>query len=137
MDQLRTDRGKVDKIILAARLANFAYISANPTARISVEDDEAKGSLHESLSEWQSRPLGLDFHTGGPGRPGHFARFASHSWWRSKKNQFRWFRSHAYIYDYFEEGTNVHKIVVAFRGTWNNDAVTNEWYNRPGMALIC
>jgi hypothetical protein len=128
---LRSNQEKINKLILSAELAKFAYTSANPTSATSVVDNLAATQLQTLLS---TQP-GQTPQPGPNGCVGHFARFASYSWWRSEKTQFRWFRSQSYIYDYVDQG-GVHKIVVAFRGTWNDDSITRKWYKTSGKSAI-
>ncbi|KAJ9614400.1 hypothetical protein H2200_002536 [Cladophialophora chaetospira] len=123
LQQLRIS---ADKIILCAKLSEFAYQSATPSKKISVDDNEARGKLFDLLGVDGRQPRGPIGH-----QPGTFARFASHSWWRSEKNQFNWFRSQAYFYQYFDQVDDVNRIVLAFRGTWNDGNASMTRYSTP------
>jgi hypothetical protein len=126
--QLHANR---DKIILCAKLSQFAYASAIPSKKISVDDDEAREQLYHLLTQLGQQARGI-----GDRHHGHFARFASKSWWRSHKSQFKWFRSQSYFYHYFDQKDDVNRIVVAFRGTWNDGKESNNWYHEPGRQRL-
>ena len=117
-------------IIPAARLAKFAFDSANPEQRISDNDEVAEDELVSVLSKHgkQYTPagsvgnLGLDF-----------ARFSSKSWFQqSYETQSRWFRSEAYFANFIDQ-KGVNRIILAIRGTWNNPSGTGRWYQEEGM----
>jgi hypothetical protein len=96
------------RLIQCAKLAEFAYDLADPKPRIG-----------EVLRDFQS-PQVIKFF-----------RFHSRSWFTSKaENQWMPFRSHAYVCRFThgsctknnqcQDVTPKNKIVIAFRGTWNN-----------------
>jgi Lipase (class 3) len=109
------------KLILCAKLSDFAYSSATPNRVISIDKDKARKRLDEILIEAGQSPSPVSIE----GRPHHFERFASHSWLRShlsgwwlSPDEFKWWRSHCYFYHYFDQEEKKNRIVVAFRGTW-------------------
>jgi len=106
----RLSKAERFRLIQCAKLAEFAYDLADPKPRIG-----------EVLKDFQS-PQVINF-----------SRFHSRSWITSKaENQWMPFRSHAYVCRFthgstkdnrcqeLQDVTPKNKIVVAFRGTWNN-----------------
>ena len=114
MEQLRSNH---QKLALCAKLSKFAYTSANPGASISIDDEKAKAVLRKNV-------LGLAHDS----QADHFERFASKSWWHQNfETQKRWFRSQSFFYRYDDPTAKVSKIIVAFRGTWNDPSAEREW----------
>ncbi len=121
------DSALQQKLKICAELSKFAYNSANPGASISEDDVEAHRALRAKLI--------LDLHQNiGNTQPDDFERFASKSWHKTFDTQERWFRSQAYFYNYLDQQENVHKIVVAFRGTWNDPSAERDYYTTRGAS---
>ena len=121
MDLLRNNHRKT---LLCAELSKFAYTSANPSASISADDDEARRALRKTLNA-----LGYD------PQNDYFERFNSKSWHKRFETQKRWFRSQSFFYRYYDSRDDINRIVVAFRGTWNDKSAEREWHVTKGMSL--
>jgi hypothetical protein len=115
---------ELEKIKLCAKLAEFAYDSGDPAEPISHDDDKAKNKLINLLAQ-EPRPRSEEIRT--------FQRFKSNSWFITPQNQVRWFRSYAYLSHLHSPSENKDRIIVGFRGTWNNSAGTGRWYTPVGM----
>ncbi len=135
-------RKSYQKLSLCVQLSEFAYTSANPSASISTNDDEAGAALRKKMID-----LRYDPHDDG------FERFASKSWWLMNfETQKRWFRSQSFLYLYHDPKADdaykagnapkaddvseagVDKIVVAFRGTWLDPSAEREWHVNEGTS---
>jgi hypothetical protein len=124
----------LETIRLCADLAKFAYTSGDPGSPLSSRKDQAaKKALLREL----------------PGDSPHvledildFKRYYSSSWFVPKSLQPKWFRSYAYfchIKGYAEAGTkskeevsSIDRIIVGFRGTWNNSSGSGKWLEEDG-----
>ena len=113
----------IQKIRLCAQLAEFAYASGDPQLKILTDDQLAKQTLSTQLAKFSSRPEIIGFR-----------RFYSKPWlpwFIPKQDKFKWFRSYAYFCHY-KTAENVDRIVVGFRGTWNNSSGTGVYFADNG-----
>jgi hypothetical protein len=123
-------------IKLCARLAKFAYTSGNPASPLSLtlnNNQAAKTALLKQLGT--PVPAFKDILD--------FDRYYSHSWYIPKASQPRWFRSYAYFchvkgraetevkHDELR-GEAVDRIIVGFRGTWNDSSASGRWLSENG-----
>jgi hypothetical protein len=93
-----------DKLLLCAKLAQWAYSTGNP----DVFNSEVMANC----------PLGIKI--------SDLERFYSHSWLNDPEYQHRFFKCHAYVcqLDKSTAPNTTAQIVVAFRGTWLHEGAT-------------
>jgi hypothetical protein len=128
-------------IQLCARLAKFAYTSGNPASPLSLRQNNDEAAKRALLGELRAPEIAFK-------DIADFQRYYSYSHFLDRAKQPKWFRSYAYLchikgradtrIESNEEGSAVRKreavdrIIVGFRGTWNDSSASGEWLKENG-----
>jgi hypothetical protein len=118
-------------IQLCARLAKFAYTSGNPGSALSLRENNDQAAKTALLGVLGNEGTVLEDIAG-------FERYYSRSWNKDKSSQPKWFRSYAYFCHIKGQAERrneptIDRVIVAFRGTWNDSGASGLWMEDSRM----